>query len=517
MAPSRRRAGRLRPLLDKLFVAFEAAPWLVQALLYLCTAPLLEALFYLHTASWREWRSSAPHNTHERADTAAVLAFYDRILAEEDADGLKSFLHGWFLEQPASPWQEPRYGNIREFVAWTLYGDAGERKPKQTSTVDRVMNQIEAVLGPLPAGRAERLVAMTYTREPLGRCHRPLAVYLCCFAAHGAIRRMLQLLGFSSRSVGRLRYLHRPDRRGGGATSAPLVFLHGIGGLLPYPLLLLQLASRWEGPVLLPLLPHGALDRLPTSRCVARAMRMPELVGAVEVMVRRHALNGRAPSAAFMSHSLGTGYHAAVATRAPGLVAASLFADPICFLLHERDVLHNFLYEVAPLRPATWFHWLQRVAVASDPTVQNCLRREFWWSQHWLHPASLPSPTAVHLSAADTVCNPRRVQEHLLRHGGAQAGLDSPLEVELSRGMFTVHGWLCVAPAAQRRAIADLGRLLARGLAQRAAGRKGAGEGDRTADGDTDSVSSSGESDGCGGRGVRSVTRTPSTGAVLSA
>lgn len=151
------------------------------------------------------------------------------------------------------------------------------------------------------------------------------------------------------------------------------------------------------------------------------------------------------------------------------------------------------------------------------------MRREFWWSQHWLHPASLPSPTAVHLSAADTVCNPRRVQEHLLRHGGAQAGLDSPLEVELSRGMFTVHGWLCVAPAAQRRAIADLGRLLARGLAQRAAGRKGAGEGDRTADGshlalavrhrgarasgqavrleplgDTDSVSSSGESDGCG-------------------
>jgi len=69
---------------------------------------------------------------------------------------------------------------------------------------------------------------------------------------------MLQLLGFSSRSVGRLRYLHRPDRRGGGATSAPLVFLHGIGGLLPYLLLLLQLSSRWAGPVLLPLLPHGA-------------------------------------------------------------------------------------------------------------------------------------------------------------------------------------------------------------------------------------------------------------------
>ena len=102
---------------------------------------------------------------------------------------------------------------------------------------------------------------------------------------------------------------------------------------------------------------------------------MPELVGAIEVMVRRHALNGRAPSAAFMSHSLGTGppqlrgtaaarpalsspcrcvmlgYHAAVATRAPGLVAASLFADPICFLLHERDVLHNFLYEARASLP----------------------------------------------------------------------------------------------------------------------------------------------------------------------
>ena len=238
--------------------------------------------------------------------------------------------------------------------------------------------------------------------------------------------------------------------------------------------------------MLVPLVPHAALDALPTSARVGRALPTTELVAALAALTRRHRAAGAPPcqGAAFVAHSLGTAYLAALLKAEPRCVAAACFADPICFLLHQRDVLHNFFYARPRLAPAgtfaACFHWLQHRMVSQDPTVQDCLRRQFWWSQFELHPGLLPSRTLVLLSAADTVCRPFAVADDLRRR--APPGV----AVRMAQGPLAIHGSLCLSPAAQRAAIAELQQMLAASPQD-----KGLAPCD---EGDTDSVSSSDES-----------------------
>lgn len=105
---------------------------------------------------------------------------------------------------------------------------------------------------------------------------------------------------------------------------------------------------------------------------------------------------------------------------------------PVCFLLHTRHVLFNFLYRspkpLSHLRTPTdawafldlvyWFrlglHWL----LTRDPTMQSCFRREFWWVRHWMHPSDLPSPSHVVLSGRDAIVPAHDVADYLVAKGG---------------------------------------------------------------------------------------------------
>ena len=37
------------------------------------------------------------------------------------------------------------------------------------------------------------------------------------------------------------------------------------------------------------------------------------------------------------------------------------------------------------------FHFAQRKVASEEPTIQDCFRRQFWWSQVWLRPDDVPS------------------------------------------------------------------------------------------------------------------------------
>jgi len=450
--------------------------WPLNLLIYLVTFPLAELAFYVHVAHWRNARSAAPHDTFEGAkDTSEVLRLWDGFISEYDAAELRSFLRGWFVGKG-----EPQRGDVSLFVTWTLYNSEAPPGAAEASVVEGVVKRIELALGrPLPPGQYQlcsrpasacgtgfRL--MRYTREPLAECHRPLGYYLVLQAAHCLLGGALRLLGgFERRRVGRLHYLVRPASPAGMPT-APVVFLHGVGGLLPYPLLLWRLAREHDGPVLLPLLPSGALDALPSSACASRAMPTDELVEALALLVARHSPTPDAPRAGFLAHSLGTAALAALLKRRPEVCAAASFVDPICFLLHRRDVLFNFMYAAPPFTLAwsskggfaRWFHWVQHVVMTCDPTVQNAFRREFFWAHYDLHAAQLATmgngaAAAVHLSAADTVCNPRAVAAHLRRHAPS-------LSLSLVEGELSIHGaQLCLFPRTQRAVCAQLRSMLA--------------------------------------------------------
>jgi len=108
-------------------------------------------------------------------------------------------------------------------------------------------------------------------------------------------------------------------------------------------------------------------------------------------MLRLRASPAAAPRAAFLGHSLGTALLASLVKASPRLVAASLLADPICFLLYQRDVVHNFLYRTPkPIKHLLkakkgahhigyWFRLVLHYVLRQDPTIQSCFRREFWW------------------------------------------------------------------------------------------------------------------------------------------
>ena len=115
----------------------------------------------------------------------------------------------------------------------------------------------------------------------------------------------------------------------------------------------------------------------------------------------------------------------------PRLVAAAVFSDPICFLLHQRDVLYAFLYRTAqvPLRhcldASHWFRWLLHALLRKEPTIQSCFRREFCWSQcvpacgsnrciHW--PGTPPRPSPPYSNPAPHRTAPHRTAPPALHH-----------------------------------------------------------------------------------------------------
>ena len=227
------------------------------------------------------------------------------------------------------------------------------------------------------------------TLEPWPDCHKPLVAYLLIGFVNLLLGLFLELHGFELQRVGRLAYWSRPAResmlRPPPPPPMPLVLLHGVLGLLPYALMLRQLSRDHDGAVLAPLFPHCAVQLEHLCSALPPPLDATELVAAIRSMVARHTHVEKAVQAAFVAHSLGTGYLALLCRRAPELPAAVAFIDPICFLLPDGHVLRNYLYQPVTLGLSTWFHWLQRYLVADEPTQQDYFRNIFWWASPWLH------------------------------------------------------------------------------------------------------------------------------------
>jgi len=356
------------------------------------------------------------------------------------------------------------------------------------------------------------------TLEPWPDCHKPLVAYLLIGFVNLLLGLFLELHGFELQRVGRLAYWSRPAResmlRPPPPPPMPLVLLHGVLGLLPYALMLRQLSRDHDGAVLAPLFPHCAVQLEHLCSALPPPLDATELVAAIRSMVARHTHVEKAVQAAFVAHSLGTGYLALLCRRAPELPAAVAFIDPICFLLPDGHVLRNYLYQPVTLGLFTWFHWLQRYLVADEPTQQDYFRNIFWWaspwlhhppelharahhcalsSPHrwassWLHPSELPCDGLVLLSGRDSLVSAPNVFTHLKVwqgwHGlttGRYAASASPASLEptpppsppaqrlgsprseqqlhLHMHASWTHGWVLFSPHEQSILVRKLQRM----------------------------------------------------------
>jgi hypothetical protein len=405
-----------------IFWALWSRSWPLTLIFYLPFALPLELAFYFHSRRFVRKRSEELHTTFVgEPDAAEALRCWAHILSDRPPAELEELLRGWFLGEG-----EPRRGDYVRLVAFTVYNTTPEQlSTRQRDQVGGLVEAIEVGLArELPAGVGDGVRPMAYSLDALEACAKPLAYYLLLQSAHAVLGVALRLCGFTQRvtTTGRgprVRYWHRAPR---GAASAdappsqpPLVLLHGVGGLLPYALLLVQLRLlHSDGHIFVPVFPHCSLAALPALALTKRPPLPHELVHAIREMLSRHAPTAK--GAAFLAHSLGTAALASIVKRAPELALATTFVDPICFELYSRHVLYNFLYARPRFSRRTAQHYAQRKLATEEPSVQDCFRRGFWWSQHWLAPTDLCCDTAVVLSGRDAgrpARDPPRVRSRL--------------------------------------------------------------------------------------------------------
>lgn len=116
--------------------------------------------------------------------------------------------------------------------------------------------------------------------------------------------------------------------REGDRTKKPIVFIHGIGaGLMCYVTFIAKLMAI-DAPIFCIELPFVSMH------CVEDVPTMQETVRDLQNMLQRHQFE----DAVFVSHSLGTAVTSWVVKYMSKNVAGVIFLDPVCFMLHYKDV-----------------------------------------------------------------------------------------------------------------------------------------------------------------------------------
>ena len=129
-------------------------------------------------------------------------------------------------------------------------------------------------------------------------------------------------------------------------------------------------------------------------------------------------------------------------------------------------------------RPSKWFQLALHRMITTEPGMQTCFRREFWWSHYVLHPSELDCEAAVLLSERDAIVPSGEVQRALeaeeAARGRQASAPPSPraappppcaapppprpgLRVAVHEG--AVHGYLVLRPAIRRGVLEALAGL----------------------------------------------------------
>ena len=415
----RARAVRGGRVLD-IFWALWSRSWPLTLIFYLPFALPLELAFYFHSRRFVRKRSEELHTTFVgEPDAAEALRCWAHILSDRPPAELEELLRGWFLGEG-----EPRRGDYVRLVAFTVYNTTPEQlSTRQRDQVGGLVEAIEVGLRASSPPASATASARWRTRSTPSRrapSHRVLPA--APVGPRRPRRRPPPLRLHSARDdhgprPARPLLAPRAARRRVGRRAAVAAAARPPPRrrrLLPYALLLVQLRLlHSDGHIFVPVFPHCSLAALPALALTKRPPLPHELVHAIREMLSRHAPTAK--GAAFLAHSLGTAALASIVKRAPELALATTFVDPICFELYSRHVLYNFLYARPRFSRRTAQHYAQRKLATEEPSVQDCFRRGFWWSQHWLAPTDLCCDTAVVLSGRTQVCPPatRRVRSRL--------------------------------------------------------------------------------------------------------
>lgn len=368
-------------------------------------------------------------------------------------DDVRGFVEGWFYDARLETLTR---ADVEAWIAGNVYGkeikgDIDDRRARQLAWMVQLLEQrlgaeLASPAFAFPPG-PRSVEFMSAPSQPLERRLHPLLLYAALGAARRAYGLQLKAAGFAKKRAGRLSYWVRDGEALGdddGFRPAPVVFAHGIGvGLLPYKDAIAKLAAGARSA--------GAatyLLELPAISTTLQGEELPrpvDLAADVSLALRS---NGDA-AAVFVGHSFGSAAMSYVLRHAPDVVAASVFVEPVVFLLNRPNVSNGFLFDKSPDPILD--------VLRSDPDIAFSMRRRFWWQEAVLWADQIRVPTDVFLSDFDKIVPGAAVRAYLADEA------DGRLVSVTSLGAKTHGEWqydeasqdAVVAAALARRAAVD--------------------------------------------------------------
>jgi len=270
--------------------------------------------------------------------------------SHSDIGSRRSFLMGWFYD---APFEDLRREDALCFLSWMRYGfpiEGDYLNEKQIkSLVSEDLTRLEEAVNSgksLPPRREGEppLGCMRFSIEPLRYRHKPLVFYGITHGAYYIVRQTLQKeFGFTytpaadpKKDIG---YWYRAPSCTMEDSNPPLVFVHGVGGISFYYSLLNNLTEEMisngdKTPIILLDLPQVSL-RINDD--------IPSIVSSVESVCKiLDKTVGSVTKATMVGHSFGSILLSWMIQSRPDRVSNCIFLDPVCFQIHQKDILFNF-------------------------------------------------------------------------------------------------------------------------------------------------------------------------------
>ncbi|KAI0245885.1 hypothetical protein BJV78DRAFT_1259315 [Lactifluus subvellereus] len=382
---------------------------------------LIEAAFfffvYLPRRSYMQRDTKHP----PRMSRAEREALFHKCANSMTSESISS----WFVSAPG---RRVCRDNVIDWLLWALFSArTSEVLEEWEQELDYYISVMGEYLGyPLSPGGKSEMQCLRLTLDPVHMVHRPFVWYMIVCFVDTLVSIALYYRGFthyntckwfhvfpprplialfsrtSADRVTNMPYWYRPHRS---HTKLPVLFIHGIGiGLLPYVPFLRELAMQDPdvGIIAIEIMPISmhitasplasdamcaAITRILNAHEFHRVVVAGHSYGTVVAahLLRRQQSSLDRPSSPLTTTTTpqGAAQELEQARREPrhddeGLgfvMAATLFIDPIPFLLHHPAVAYNFVYR-RPRRANEWQLWY---FASRDADIARALARHFFW------------------------------------------------------------------------------------------------------------------------------------------
>ncbi len=328
--------------------------------------------------------------------------------------------------------------NMDEFLSWAFFGvDCAtvESDTNMREALDQFYTILQSKAGlQFELGRNSHFTPRWFTFENVQSLYRPFGVYAAVALLQFTANCVLYIIGFRQYTCEKgLRYWHRPATMQK-QQDYPFLFFHGIapGGHAPYlPMVLLGLLRGDRSC-------HRDIfffeNKPITYSLCFEALSEEDTVHGVVEAVHQHLDSDRANNLMLCGHSFGS-CQLTWMINSPQLknrVHSMILLDPVSIILHEPDVVVNFLYTRSPdyedsyhEKPDSLIGRFGRfvnetkihLVASSELFVEFYLRRNFAWynSELWLEDIPLDVKVLVCLAKNDEITNAKKIERELSR------------------------------------------------------------------------------------------------------